>query len=137
MQLQKASICSSPPMHRTLPTTRAEITISMSNNNNRIEAQSIKKTNQSFKYADRQSTHCTATFESITTGVFICLRRLSSREEDRGKQRTDKDYPEHVEALFIADVAPETCFPTFGEVWKDDDERKEIGQRSNRAHRNQ
>eukprot|EP00957_Ditylum_brightwellii_P161103 12266027-Ditylum_brightwellii.AAC.1 len=61
--------------------------------------------------------------------------KLTSREEDTGKQRIDKVYPEHAEALFIADVAPETDFPILGDLWRDDDERREIGKKLKKQYK--
>eukprot|EP00957_Ditylum_brightwellii_P042103 3188953-Ditylum_brightwellii.AAC.1 len=54
------------------------------------------------------------------------------------KEKVDEVYPDHVESLFIADVAPEVDFPAFKDSWKEEDARRERGKKRNRrAHRDQ
>eukprot|EP00957_Ditylum_brightwellii_P171557 13060790-Ditylum_brightwellii.AAC.1 len=41
-----------------------------------------------------------------------------------GNIRIDKLYPDHAEALFTADLVPPTDFPTFQELWQDNEKQK-------------
>eukprot|EP00957_Ditylum_brightwellii_P170626 12987639-Ditylum_brightwellii.AAC.1 len=73
----------------------------------------FRKTNQALKYVDRKSTHRPTTFKSFASGVFTRLARLTSKIAANEKASIDKIYPDRAEALFTANLAPPTDFPTF------------------------
>eukprot|EP00957_Ditylum_brightwellii_P199685 15222404-Ditylum_brightwellii.AAC.1 len=75
----------------------------------------FQKPNQALKYAGRTSTRRPTTFKSIASGL----------------------YPDHTEALFIADLVPPTDFPTFQEVWQDNEKQKNEPTKSKRSKRDQ
>eukprot|EP00957_Ditylum_brightwellii_P189250 14404558-Ditylum_brightwellii.AAC.1 len=79
------------------------------------------KKNQQLKYVDHLSTHMQSMFKSITKGVLTQLGRLTSRAKELDLVKIDSIYPDHAKALSIADVVLE-ILPTFGEIWKTEDE---------------
>eukprot|EP00957_Ditylum_brightwellii_P030347 2298363-Ditylum_brightwellii.AAC.1 len=82
----------------------------------------FRKPNQTLKYVERNSTHRPTTFKSIANGVFTQLARLTSRSVANGNAQINDVYPDHAEALFTANLAPLTDFPTFDKLWRDDKE---------------
>ena len=97
----------------------------------------FRKPNQVLKYVDRNSTHRPTTFKSIANGVFTWLARLTLKNVANGNEKIDDIYPDHAEALFTADLAPPTDFPTFNELWREDEERKKDPIKSKRSKRDQ
>eukprot|EP00957_Ditylum_brightwellii_P094715 7212809-Ditylum_brightwellii.AAC.1 len=89
--------------------------------------------NQALKYVNRASTHRPTTFKSIANGVFTRLARLTSNIVANRNQQIDELYPDHAEALFIADLAPPMDFPSFQELWNEDAERKNKPIKSKRS----
>ena len=79
------------------------------------------KENQLLKYLNTLSCHTHSTFKAIPTGVFKRLSRLTSREEGMAKKRIDEIYPDHAKALKVAKLTKEGEFPTFEELWKNED----------------
>jgi hypothetical protein len=65
------------------------------------------------KYVNKASAHRPTAFKSIASGVFTCLARLTLNIVANENVQIDKLHPDHAEALFIADLAPPTNFPTF------------------------
>eukprot|EP00957_Ditylum_brightwellii_P016085 1211601-Ditylum_brightwellii.AAC.1 len=76
----------------------------------------FRKPNQALKYVDRGSTHRPTTFKSIVNGGFTRLARLTSKIAANENARINEIYPDHAEALFAADLAPPTDFPTFNKL---------------------
>eukprot|EP00957_Ditylum_brightwellii_P003777 286794-Ditylum_brightwellii.AAC.1 len=81
-----------------------------------MKFQVCRKENQALKYIDNASTHCPATFKSITNWVFTRLARLTSNTATNQTLQIDELYPDHAEALFTADLTPPTGFPVFKEL---------------------
>eukprot|EP00957_Ditylum_brightwellii_P114706 8746707-Ditylum_brightwellii.AAC.1 len=75
----------------------------------------FRKPNQALKYVDRESTHRPTTFKSIASGVFTRLARLTLNIAANGKAQINEVYPEHAEALFMADLQ---------ESWQEDKRQK-------------
>eukprot|EP00957_Ditylum_brightwellii_P174628 13296686-Ditylum_brightwellii.AAC.1 len=74
----------------------------------------FRKPNQALKYVDsRESTHRPTTFKSIANGGFARLARFTSKIAANENAHINDIYPDHAEALFTADLAPPTDFPTF------------------------
>ena len=90
-----------------------------------------RKENQLLKYLNTSSCHTHSTFKAIPTGVFKRLSRLTSREEGMAKKRIDEIYPDHAKALKVAKLTKEGEFPTFEELWKNED-TDEIAQEKGR-----
>eukprot|EP00957_Ditylum_brightwellii_P143402 10924840-Ditylum_brightwellii.AAC.1 len=97
----------------------------------------FRKPNQALKYVDKNSTHQASTFKSIANGVFTRLARLTSKIAANQDARIDAIYPDHTEALFKADLAPPTDFPTFKDLWEDDKKRKNAPMKNKRSKRDQ
>jgi hypothetical protein len=97
----------------------------------------FRKPNQALKYVDKNITHRATTFKSIAKGVFTQLARLTSKIAANQEARIDDIYPDHAEALFTADLAPPTDFPTFKELWNDDKKRKNKPMKTKRSKRDQ
>eukprot|EP00957_Ditylum_brightwellii_P138883 10585849-Ditylum_brightwellii.AAC.1 len=76
----------------------------------------FRKPNQVLKCVNRGSIHRPTTFKFIASGVLIRLARLTSNIAANGKAKIDKIYLEHAKALFTADLAPPTDFPTLQEL---------------------
>eukprot|EP00957_Ditylum_brightwellii_P147556 11236915-Ditylum_brightwellii.AAC.1 len=72
-------------------------------------------------------------FKLIANGVSTRLARLTSKIAANGNARIDDVYPDHAKALFTADLAPPTDFPTFDELWRDDKEQKKDPIKSKRS----
>eukprot|EP00957_Ditylum_brightwellii_P059276 4500154-Ditylum_brightwellii.AAC.1 len=73
---------------------------------------------------DKNSTHRPTTFKSIANRVFTWLARLTLKIAANQNACIDDIYPDHAEALFMADLAPPTDFPTFNKLWNDDEKQK-------------
>eukprot|EP00957_Ditylum_brightwellii_P024122 1819217-Ditylum_brightwellii.AAC.1 len=84
----------------------------------------FRKPNQALKYVDRENMHRPTTFKSIANGVFTRLARLTSKIAANENACIDEIYPDHAKALFMANLAPPTDFPTFNEFWQDDKRQK-------------
>eukprot|EP00957_Ditylum_brightwellii_P184114 14023983-Ditylum_brightwellii.AAC.1 len=80
----------------------------------------FRKPNQALKYVDRHSMHRPTTFKSIANGGFTLLARLTSKIAANENAQINEIYPDHAKALFTADLAPPTDFPTFNELLQDD-----------------
>eukprot|EP00957_Ditylum_brightwellii_P123113 9386855-Ditylum_brightwellii.AAC.1 len=80
--------------------------------------------NQALKYVDKASVHRPTTFKSIVSGGFTYLARLTLNIAANENAQIDKLYPDHDEALFIADLSPPTDFPMFQELWQDNEKQK-------------
>ena len=93
----------------------------------------FRKPNQALKYVDKNSTHRATTFKSIANGVFTRLARLTSKIVANQEARIDEIYPDHAEALFIAELAPPTDFPTFKDLWDDDEKRRNAPTKTKRS----
>eukprot|EP00957_Ditylum_brightwellii_P165861 12627707-Ditylum_brightwellii.AAC.1 len=91
------------------------------------------KPNQALKYVDKNSTHRPTTFKSIANGVFTRVARLTSKIAANQNARIDDIYPDHAKALFTADLAPPTDFPTFNKLWQDDERQKNKPIKSKRS----
>eukprot|EP00957_Ditylum_brightwellii_P199504 15207800-Ditylum_brightwellii.AAC.1 len=76
-------------------------------------------------------------FKFIANVVFTRLTRLTLRNVANGTERIDDIYPDHAKALFMADLAPPTDFPTSDELWRDDEERKKDPIKSKQSKRDQ
>eukprot|EP00957_Ditylum_brightwellii_P011249 851024-Ditylum_brightwellii.AAC.1 len=85
---------------------------------NRLLFQVYRKEDQKLKCVDQQSTHRSATFKPIATGVYTRLSRLTSSSKSTAEMPIDKLYPDHTAALKAVDLADDN-FPKFGEVWAD------------------
>eukprot|EP00957_Ditylum_brightwellii_P137268 10465179-Ditylum_brightwellii.AAC.1 len=97
----------------------------------------FQKPKQALKYVDRNSTHRPTTFKSIANGVFTRLARLTLKNVANGQDKIDDIYPDHAEALFTADLALPTDFPTFEDLWHHNEERKNKPIKSKRSKRDQ
>eukprot|EP00957_Ditylum_brightwellii_P150726 11476349-Ditylum_brightwellii.AAC.1 len=86
--------------------------------------QVYRKENQVLKYVDKANTHRPTTFKSIANGVFTRLARLTSNTATNQNLQIDELYPDHAEALFTADLASPMDFPTFKELWEEDEQLK-------------
>ena len=51
------------------------------------------------------------------------FNRITSRSQAILEKQTNKVYLEHVEAIFIVDVAPKEYFLKFGDLWEEDDKQ--------------
>eukprot|EP00957_Ditylum_brightwellii_P180488 13748953-Ditylum_brightwellii.AAC.1 len=91
------------------------------------------KPNQALKCVNKASAHRPTTFKSTANGVFTRLARPTSNIVANEKRQIDKLYPDHAEALFIANLVPLTDFPTFQELWQDDEKRKNKPIKSKRS----
>eukprot|EP00957_Ditylum_brightwellii_P099147 7551541-Ditylum_brightwellii.AAC.1 len=76
----------------------------------------FRKPNQALKYVNRASTQRPTTFKSIASGVFTRLARPTSNIAANGKAKIHELYQDYAKALFMADLAPQTVFPTFQEL---------------------
>eukprot|EP00957_Ditylum_brightwellii_P062345 4730132-Ditylum_brightwellii.AAC.1 len=76
-------------------------------------------------------------FKSIANGVFTWLARLTSRSVANRNAQIDDVYPDHAKALFMANLAPTTDFPTFDELWRDDEEQKKEPIKTKRSKQDQ
>eukprot|EP00957_Ditylum_brightwellii_P135923 10367299-Ditylum_brightwellii.AAC.1 len=97
----------------------------------------FRKPNQALKYVDRESMHRPTTFKSVANGVFTWLARLTLKIAANENARMDEIYPDHAEALFTANLAPPTDFPTFNELWQNDKRQKNKPIKSKRSKRDQ
>eukprot|EP00957_Ditylum_brightwellii_P205791 15345448-Ditylum_brightwellii.AAC.1 len=97
----------------------------------------FRKPHQALKYVDKNSTHQATTFKSIANGVFTRLARLTLKSAANQDARIDNIHPDHAEALFTADLAPPTDFPTFKELWNDDKKRKNEPMKTKRSKQDQ
>ena len=52
---------------------------------------------------------CIYECQLLASGIFTCLARLASNIVANENARIDKLYPDHVKALFLADLAPPTA----------------------------
>eukprot|EP00957_Ditylum_brightwellii_P080883 6152481-Ditylum_brightwellii.AAC.1 len=64
------------------------------------------KEGQAIKYVDCNSCHRLCMFKSIASRVYLQLGRLTSKTTENGKKRLDEIYPEHAEALLVAELEP-------------------------------
>eukprot|EP00957_Ditylum_brightwellii_P146446 11150419-Ditylum_brightwellii.AAC.1 len=82
------------------------------------------KPNQGLKYVNRASTYRPTTFKSTASGFFTRLARPTSNIATNGRAQINKLYPDHAKALFTADLALPTDFPTFQELWQDNEKQR-------------
>eukprot|EP00957_Ditylum_brightwellii_P149728 11402414-Ditylum_brightwellii.AAC.1 len=75
------------------------------------------KKGHAIKHIDPGSSHQPCMFESITSGVHLCLGRLTSKTGNNEKEQLERIYLEHAEALLAADLEP-VEFPTMGQNWE-------------------
>eukprot|EP00957_Ditylum_brightwellii_P164610 12533086-Ditylum_brightwellii.AAC.1 len=62
------------------------------------------KERQAIKYIDCSSCHRHCTFKSIALGVYLQLGRITSKKTEKEKKQLDKTFPEHAEALLVAEL---------------------------------
>ena len=75
----------------------------------------FRKKVQHLKYVRQESTHTPGTLRTIPSGVLNCLAKLTSRNPSIHAEAVDKIYPNHVNALCKAGLAP-PIFPTMGDL---------------------
>ena len=85
----------------------------------------IRKSRHQLKYVQKESTHTPGTLCAIPSGVLNRLAKLGSRKPSLHSEGIDKVYPDHVNALRKAGLAP-PYFPTMGDLWKMQDEKLDI-----------
>ena len=85
----------------------------------------FRKRGQQLKYVGKGSTHAPGTLCAIPSEVLNHLAKLTSRESSFHSERVDNVYPNHVNALCEAGLAP-PIFLTMGELWKGQDEKTDI-----------
>ena len=74
-----------------------------------------RKRGQQLKYVGQESTHTPGTLRSIPSGVLNRLAKLTLRNPSFHSKAVDKIYPDHVNALRKAGLAP-PIFPTMGDL---------------------
>ena len=85
----------------------------------------FSKKGQQLKYVVKESTHTPGTLHTIPSGVSNCLAKITSRKKFIHSDRVEKIYPNHVNALHKAGLAPYN-FPTMGDLWSKQDEKVNI-----------
>ena len=85
----------------------------------------FRKKVQQFKYVGKDSTHTPGTLRGIPSGVLNWLTKITSRKTPIHSEGVDKIYPDHVNALHKAVLAPPN-FPTMGYLWSNQDDRVDI-----------
>ena len=90
-----------------------------------LQFSGIGKNGQQLKYAGKESTHTHSTLRAIPSGVMNHISKLTSQKPSLNSERIDKVYPDHVNALRAAGLAPPN-FPTMGYLWKNQDENLDI-----------
>ena len=73
------------------------------------------KPNQQLKYLNRGSTHTSACFKAIPSGVIRRLTSLTSMTEENADKRINELYPEHAKALENAKLTTPEEYPTLRE----------------------
>ena len=82
----------------------------------------FSKKGQQLKYVGQGSTHTPGTLCTIPSGVLNRLAKLTLRNPSFHSKAVDKIYPDHVNALRKAGLAP-PIFPTMGALWRKQDEK--------------
>ena len=85
----------------------------------------FSKKGQQLKYIGNESNHTPGTLRTIPAGFLNRLAKLSSRKPSIYSEGVDKVYPDHVNALRKAVLAPPN-FLTMGYLWSKQDERADI-----------
>ena len=85
----------------------------------------FSKNGQQLKYVGQESTHILGTLCAIPSGVLNCFSKLTSRNPSINSEVVDKIYPNHVNALCKAGLAPPN-FPTMGYLWRKQDEKVDM-----------
>ena len=87
------------------------------NANNKLRFKVHLKENQQLKYLNKGSCHTAMCFAAIPNGVFKRLYKLTSSSNKMLNSRVDEIYPEHTNALKIADLIPKE-FPKMNKIKK-------------------
>ena len=74
----------------------------------------FRKNGQQLKYVGKKSTHKPGTLRAIPSRFLNCLTKITSRKRLIHSEGVDKIYPEHVNVLRKAGLAPPN-FPTMGD----------------------
>ena len=85
----------------------------------------FRKKVQQLKYVVKESTHTPGTLREIPSGVMNRLTKLTSRNPSIHSEAVYKIYPDHVNALRKAGLAPPN-FPTMGDLWSKQDEKVDM-----------
>ena len=100
----------------------------------RIGIPSPLKNKSKLKYLNKGITHTNGTFNSIPSGIFNRLAKLTSRTKKNSQIRIDEEYQGHAKALTKYSLAP-NIFPTLKEIWNKADASKlnNYAKRENRS----
>ena len=80
-----------------------------------LKYQVLQKSNQKLKDLNKGSTHTNVTFNSIPSGVFYRLAKLTSRTKKKSQMKIYERYQGHAKALSKAGLAPK-IYPTLKEI---------------------
>ena len=81
-------------------------------NESKITYEVCFKENQKIKYLKRKITHRKTLFQETPRGIYHRLSSLTTFN-DRNRDKTDKTYPTHTEALVLAGVMKRNEFPAL------------------------
>ena len=82
----------------------------------------FRKKVQQLKYAGKEINHTPDTLREIPSGVLNRISKTTSRKPSINSEGVDKIYPNHLNALRKAGLAPPNL-PKMGDLWSKQDER--------------
>ena len=85
----------------------------------------FRKKGQQLKYVGKESNHTPGTLRAIPSGFLNRLSKFTSRKPSIHSERVEKIYPDHVNSLCKAGLAPPN-FLRMGYLWSNQDERVDI-----------
>ena len=82
----------------------------------------FRKKGHQLKYVGKEITHTYSTLRAILSVILNRLAKLTSRKPSIHSEGVDSIYPNHVNDLRKAGLAPPN-FPTMGDLWSKQDEK--------------
>ena len=82
----------------------------------------FREKGQQLKYVRKESNHTPGTLRTIHSGVLNRLAKLTSRKPSIRSEGVEKIYPDHMNALRKAGLAP-SDFPTMADLWSKQNEK--------------
>ena len=87
-----------------------------------LQFEVFRKNGHKLKYVGKESTHIPSNLCAIPSGVLNRLAKLTLRKPSIHSEAVKKNYPDHVNALRKAGLAPPNL-PTMGDLGCKQDER--------------